>query len=108
MLAVWKQSCCILQAFFCIERFCAASRFKCLITKACYQKDIDRLKDHSSETDGRANGIPFKDKGSKSLKTRFGRDVTRLDNSVHPPEECKHKNREEISCYSNQLRVIMT
>lgn len=64
-----KQSCCILQASPYIKRFCAASKFKCLITKACYQKDIDKLKDHSSVTDDRADGIPFKDKGLKSLKT---------------------------------------
>lgn len=104
MLAVWAvgsnpAACCRL--FSSIERFCAASKFKCLVAKACYQKDIDKLKDHSTVTDDRANGIPFKDKGSKSLKTHFGQDMTRLDNSLHPCEEYKYKKREEISCYNN-------
>lgn len=96
MLAFWTvgsnpaASC---RLFSCIERFCAASKFKCLITKACYQKDIDKLKDHSTVTDDRANGIPFKDKGSKSLKTHFGQDVTRLGKSLHSPEECQYQKK---------------
>lgn len=66
MLAVWtvgnKQFYYILQAFSCIERFCAASKFKCLISKGCNQKNIDKLKDHSSVSDHKANGIPSKEK----------------------------------------------
>lgn len=91
-----KQFCCVLQAFSCTERFCEASKFKCLISKGYYQKDIDKLKDHSSVSDHKANGIPSKDKSSKSLRSHFGQDMTRLDNKVLPSEGCKHQEREKI------------
>lgn len=67
-----------------------------LSLKLVIRKILTKLKDHSSVTDDRANGIPFKDKGSKSLKTHFVQDVTSLDNNVHPPEEGKHKKERKF------------
>lgn len=67
-----------------------------LSLKLFIRKILTKLKDHSSVTDDRANGINFKDKGSKSLNTHFVEDVTSLDNSVHPQEERKHKKERKF------------
>lgn len=44
-------------------------------------------------------GFLWKTKVQRAFRqTHFGQDVTRLDNSQHLPEGCKHEKGEEISC----------
>lgn len=98
-----KQSCCILVPFSFFSVFPRACgqhpSSNVLALQLVIKKLLTNCKITAVWLVAELMGFLWKTKVQRALRqTHFGQDVTRFDNSKHPPEECKHERGEEISC----------